>query len=565
MIRPSTLVVLCMLSGSAFSQGNEDTLPPDRPLVPALNPQGRSPNQKPWAQHAYWIWVDAQGWHLRATTAGQTHRFSGAVEAADGMEYVRALDPNMPLQTTARSFQFDVAVSGGEQGVDWRPMGSGCARFNIAIDGFPRPGNTKIGYSEGRPPSREPFDLCPGAAAPPVAEETYQGAQGPEMDPDAFRPVLSPYGQWIWVPGYGQVWQPYASVVGPSFVPYTNGNWTYSDAGWVFVSSYPWGWAPFHYGNWVYADAGWCWVPGRVWAPAWVDWRYGNGYVGWYPIAPVGYTGVVVVRQPVYTYVPEHQFTAANVGTHAVTPVQAAEIHGQTHSVTSAGYVGGHAVVPVNAGPPVAGVSAAVGHPIAAVPVHQVSSTATVLPPPSQAGVHYIGGASAARPVVTAPLPVAHPVAPAGGLHSTPGGGAISPAAGGVRPIAPPPTGGSPAGGAHDIVAPTHGGPTGASHPDHESAMGAAHEADPHGSGKMTPPGSHPVAPATGNPGHTQGGNARPGAPPSGETVGGGGNVRPAAPAPKPAPPPPPKPKAPPPAAKPAHPVNPAPPHKDQK
>ena len=31
---------------------------------------------------------------------------------------------------------------------------------------------------------------------------------------------------------------------------------------------------------------GWFWIPGDEWAPAWVDWRYSNDYVGWAPLPP---------------------------------------------------------------------------------------------------------------------------------------------------------------------------------------------------------------------------------------------------------------------------------------
>jgi hypothetical protein len=48
-----------------------------------------------------------------------------------------------------------------------------------------------------------------------------------------------------------------------------------------------WGWAPFHYGRWfLHDDYGWLWVPGTEWAPAWVDWRHGDGWVGWAPLPP---------------------------------------------------------------------------------------------------------------------------------------------------------------------------------------------------------------------------------------------------------------------------------------
>ncbi len=55
----------------------------------------------------------------------------------------------------------------------------------------------------------------------------------------------------------------------------------------TWVSLYPWGWAAFHYGRWIYDPFyGWVWVPGYQWAPAWVCWRYGNGFYGWAPLGP---------------------------------------------------------------------------------------------------------------------------------------------------------------------------------------------------------------------------------------------------------------------------------------
>ena len=71
------------------------------------------------------------------------------------------------------------------------------------------------------------------------------------------------------------------------------GHWVYSDAGWTWVSDEPWGWATYHYGRWVNLDGtGWCWVPGYTWAPAWVSWRYGDGYCGWAPLPPDSFVGI---------------------------------------------------------------------------------------------------------------------------------------------------------------------------------------------------------------------------------------------------------------------------------
>jgi hypothetical protein len=97
---------------------------------------------------------------------------------------------------------------------------------------------------------------------------------------------LSPYGYWVRDPYYGTVWYPDHRT--PGWQPYVNGRWVYTvEYGWYWESEEQWGWATYHYGRWVYtAGYGWVWVPGDEWAPAWVEWRYGGGYVGWTPLPP---------------------------------------------------------------------------------------------------------------------------------------------------------------------------------------------------------------------------------------------------------------------------------------
>jgi len=95
---------------------------------------------------------------------------------------------------------------------------------------------------------------------------------------------LASYGTWIDVPEYGTVWCP---EVASSWHPYTVGYWLYTDAGWFWASEDPWGSMPYHYGRWAFDDSfGWVWVPGDIWAPSWVAWRYGSGWVGWAPLPP---------------------------------------------------------------------------------------------------------------------------------------------------------------------------------------------------------------------------------------------------------------------------------------
>jgi hypothetical protein len=116
--------------------------------------------------------------------------------------------------------------------------------------------------------------LCAPARAQEEVEITYQD----------FYDGLSPYGDWVYVDGYGYCWQP---RVEEGWRPYTNGGWVYTDAGWTWSSDEEWGWATDHYGRWMRTtEFGWLWVPGYEWAPAWVAWRKSDEYVGWAPLPP---------------------------------------------------------------------------------------------------------------------------------------------------------------------------------------------------------------------------------------------------------------------------------------
>ena len=109
-------------------------------------------------------------------------------------------------------------------------------------------------------------------------------AQDEPVTLQTFYDQLSPYGQWVDYPPYGNVFIPNA---GPGFVPYsTAGHWEYTDQyGWTWASDYPWGWATFHYGRWNYDQYyGWFWVPDTEWGPAWVVWRNSDQYYGWAPL-----------------------------------------------------------------------------------------------------------------------------------------------------------------------------------------------------------------------------------------------------------------------------------------
>jgi hypothetical protein len=166
-------------------------------------------------------------------------------------------------------------------------------------------------------------------------DDAAQGEAG-QAGTRYFHQRLSPYGQWETHASYGEVWRP---RVAAGWRPYTTGHWVYSDYGWTWAADEPWGWAPFHYGRW-YRDAGlgWGWVPGNVWAPAWVDWRNGGGYVGWAALPPeAGFTAGVGVSfggfdvnaalvPSYYCFVSERQILEPRLATFIVAPNRNVEI-----------------------------------------------------------------------------------------------------------------------------------------------------------------------------------------------------------------------------------------------
>jgi hypothetical protein len=86
------------------------------------------------------------------------------------------------------------------------------------------------------------------------------------------------------------------------YTPYSNGQWVHTSNGWYFRAASEPEEITHHYGRWVHTPAmGWLWVPGRVWAPAWVDWREQDDYIAWTPIPPSVYiVNNVIVASPVY-------------------------------------------------------------------------------------------------------------------------------------------------------------------------------------------------------------------------------------------------------------------------
>jgi hypothetical protein len=100
-----------------------------------------------------------------------------------------------------------------------------------------------------------------------------------------FYSSLSPHGEWIEVESGLRVWRPIH--IESYWRPYLMGRWIWTDYGWYWMSSEPFGWITYHYGRWYNDDYyGWVWMPDDVWGPAWVEWRYDDDYIGWAPLPP---------------------------------------------------------------------------------------------------------------------------------------------------------------------------------------------------------------------------------------------------------------------------------------
>jgi hypothetical protein len=133
--------------------------------------------------------------------------------------------------------------------------------------------------------SWQSVQLTPLGSQPPEAVAMTAPPETPTFD--YFQAHLTPYGQWVDVPGIGAAWVP-AEANNFDWRPYMDaGHWEYTDAGWYWQSDYPWGDIAFHYGRWInnaYTGGRWAWAPAYDWAPSWVAWREGEGGLGWAPL-----------------------------------------------------------------------------------------------------------------------------------------------------------------------------------------------------------------------------------------------------------------------------------------
>ena len=226
-----------------------------------------------------------------------------------------------------------------------------------------------------------------------------------------FYDSLEPEGRWVDHWRYGRVWYP--ERVADDWRPYTRGRWVLTeDYGWYWESYETFGWATYHYGRWASdEDYGWFWVPGDQWGPSWVDWRHGDGFVGWAPLPPevswhgsgfdYGGLDIISVRyRPIWCFVEERHFVGGgDVYRHVVAPSRNVTIINRTTNITNYTVVNNTIV---NNSVNVTRISAATRTQITPVSVTQAAAPAA----PVSGGRHAAAGGPAApiavfRPAVT--------------------------------------------------------------------------------------------------------------------------------------------------------------------
>ena len=201
------------------------------------------------------------------------------------------------------------------------------------------------------------------AAGCVVAPATPAASSAVYADP--FEQPLAPYGEWIVIAPYGRVWRPLG--VSPGWRPYLYGQWVWTDEGWFWASDEPWGWATYHYGRWLLDPAlGWIWVPAYEWAPAWVVWRSGGGYVGWAPLLPgieVWWVDPYPLDAAYWCFVPVNSFVGVPIDRVVVPPPRIPPLM----PITRPAPPRGPAAVPAppRGGPPPAEVEGTMRRPIA--------------------------------------------------------------------------------------------------------------------------------------------------------------------------------------------------------
>jgi hypothetical protein len=125
----------------------------------ALDPKGRPRGMGPNAPGGYYIWQDERGWHLRTTTGGAKHRFTGEIISEGGSitEVKQYRDePANWFKQQGSKLTLDLSADKNIDGIDFQANGS--LTFRLSIDDVEDATIVRVG-ANGESPSGIPFTL----------------------------------------------------------------------------------------------------------------------------------------------------------------------------------------------------------------------------------------------------------------------------------------------------------------------------------------------------------------------------------------------------------------------
>lgn len=167
-----------------------------------------------------------------------------------------------------------------------------------------------------------------------------------------FYSALNPYGIWIEISNGVTVWRP--ANVSNNWAPYRDGYWIWTDDGWYWETYESFGYITYHYGRWYNDDYyGWIWIPDDQWAPAWVEWRYDDDYIGWAPLSPyagfsigigIQFSNGYETHYRHWNFVRYRNFCNIHVYNHFVAENFAFQIYKRTKYRTNYGYSNGRVI-----------------------------------------------------------------------------------------------------------------------------------------------------------------------------------------------------------------------------
>jgi len=225
------------------------------------------------------------------------------------------------------------------------PIPSAPAPQNAASDAAPRAATSDSASAA--------YDAPPPTESVASADTVVYAPPKEDANISFFYQSMAPYGEWHRHSSYGWVWQPRVMSVDVDWRPYAQGgHWVWSDHGWYWESTYPWGWAAFHYGRWHRDEQlSWVWVPDTEWGPSWVSWRSCDEAYAWAPLPPearfetgvgfsfhdkhVGLDFHFGLGERDYSIVPAQSFLALDVGTVVLRPERARTVYNKTTIVNN--------------------------------------------------------------------------------------------------------------------------------------------------------------------------------------------------------------------------------------